>query len=227
MTTTRLAGVCAVLSMSVISAACSKGANKADSVAAADSAARASAAAPPPAPAPAPLNDANIVAILDAANATDSAAGNVASTKAKNAEVKSFGRDMMRDHHALRKAGQDLAKKLNVTPAMPANDTSQAAAQNWQNTLTSTPAGADWDKAYIDHEVSYHQAVLATAQAALGAAQDTSLKALITKAAPNIEGHLKHAQAIQTKLNAAPAAPNAGKKGDSATKKSDSTAKKP
>ena len=218
MTTTRLAGVCAVLSISVFSAACSKGADKADSVAAADSAAKAAAAVPAPAPAPAPLTDANIAAILDAANAADSAAGNVASTKAKNAEVKSFGRDMMRDHHALRKAGQDLAKKLNLTPAMPAGDTSQAAAQNWQNTLTSTPAGAAWDKAYIDHEVVYHQAVLQTAQAALGAAQDTSLKALITKAAPNIEGHLKHAQAIQTKLNAAPAA-DAGKKGDSAAKK--------
>ena len=49
---------------------------------------------------------------------------------------------------------------------------------------------------------SYHQAVLATAQAALGAAQNAELKALITKAAPNIEAHLKHAQSIQTKLNA-------------------------
>jgi hypothetical protein len=56
----------------------------------------------------------------------------------------------------------------------------------------------------------------------LGAAQDTSLKALITKAAPNIEGHLKHAQSIQTKLNAAPSAGAAG-----GSKKGDSTAKKP
>ena len=46
-------------------------------------------------------------------------AGNMASTKGTNAEVKGFGRDMMRDHHALRKAGQDLAKKLNLTPATP------------------------------------------------------------------------------------------------------------
>ncbi len=222
MTTTRLAGVCALLSIWTLSSACSKGADKADSAAAADSAAKAAAAAPAPPPAPPPLTDVNIVAILDAANAADSAAGNVASTKGKHSDVKSFGRDMMRDHHALRKAGQDLAKKLNLTPAMPAGDTSQAAAQNWQNTLTSTPAGDAWDKAYIDHEVAYHQAVLQTAQAALGAAQDTSLKALITKAAPNIEAHLKHAQAIQAKLNAAPAA-DAGKAG----KKGDSTAKKP
>lgn len=198
--TTRLTRVMAVFGACVLWAACSKGDKTADSVAAADSAAKAAAAATPAPAAPAPLTDANIAAILDAANATDSAAGNVAATKGTNAEVKSFGRDMMRDHHALRKAGQDLAAKLNLTPAMPAGDTSAAAASNWQNTLNSLAKGAAFDTAYINHEVAYHQAVLSTAQAALGAAQDTSLKALITKAAPNIEAHLKHAQAIQAKL---------------------------
>ena len=202
----RLTRVIAVLGASALWAACSKADNKADSAAAADSAAKASAAATPVTPAPAPaaaLTDPNIVAILDGANATESSAGSVAATKGTHPEVKAFGKDMMRDHHALRKAGQALAKKLNVTPAMPAGDSSAAAAQKWQDNLNSTPKGADWDKAYIDHEVTYHQAVLATAQAALGAAQNAELKALITKAAPNIEAHLKHAQSIQTKLNAA------------------------
>jgi putative membrane protein len=225
--TTRLTRVLALGLCSLgLSAGCSKGANNADSAAAADSAAKVAAATPtpPPAAAPAPLTDANIFAILDGANEADSAAGHIASTKGTHADVKAFGKTMMRDHHALRKAGQDLAKKLNVTPAMPAGDTSAVAAQNWQNTLNSTPAGDAWDKAYIDHEVVYHQAVLQTAQAALGAAQDTSLKALITKAAPNIEGHLKQAQSIQAKLNAAPATPT---KSDAGAKKPEPPAKKP
>src|SRR5437762_1959567 len=85
--------------------ACSKGENKPDSAAMADSAAKAAAAAPPAAPAPPPLNDANIVALLDEVNAADSAWGTIPSTKGTNASVKEFGRDMMRDHHALRKAG--------------------------------------------------------------------------------------------------------------------------
>jgi len=194
----------ALLAVCAAVAACSKGDGKADSAAAADSVAKATAAAAPaPAPTPPPLTDANIVAILDGANAADSAAGSVAATKATHADVKEFARMMMRDHHSLRKAGQDLAKKLNVTPLAPAGDTSQTAAQHWQDNLTATPKGDAWDKAYIDHEVTYHQAVLQTAQAALAAAQDSSLKALITKAAPNIQGHLTKAQSIQTKLNAA------------------------
>jgi putative membrane protein len=195
--------------------ACAKKDTAADSAAVADSASKAAAASTPaaaPAPAPAALNDANIAALLDEANAGDSTMGNLASTKGKNASVKGFGRDMMRDHHALRKAGQDLAKKLNLTPAPPAGDTLPAAAQRSMDSMNSMAAGPDWDKAYINNEVAVHQSVLSLLQAASGAASDTSLKALIAKATPNIEAHLKKAQDIQTKLNNAPAADSSKKK---------------
>jgi putative membrane protein len=197
--------------------ACSKGDNKADSAAAADSAARAAAATAPAAPAtpaPATLTDANIAALLDEANMADSAHGNMASTKGTSAAVKDFGRQMMRDHHTLRKAGQDLATKLNLTPTPPSGDTLPSHAQRMGDSLNAQAKGAAWDKAYIDHEVAMHQGVLSLIQTALGAAQDTSLKALLTKAQPNVEGHLKKAQDIQSKLSSAPAAG-----GDSAKKK--------
>jgi putative membrane protein len=194
----------AALTAAALVAACSKGDKSADSAKMADSSAAATSAAAPPsapaAPAAATLTDPNIVAILDAANAADSSAGAVAATKGTSSEVRTFGKDMMRDHHALRKMGQDLAKKLNVTPQMPTGDSSQAAATAWHDSLTSMAKGAAFDKAYIDHEVSYHQAVLQTAQTALGAAQNAELKSLIQKAAPNIQAHLEHAQKIQSKL---------------------------
>jgi putative membrane protein len=134
----------------------------------------------------------------------------VAATKGTNAEVRSFGKDMMRDHHALRKMGLDLAKKLNVTPAMPAGDNSQAAAAAWHDSLTAMAKGAAFDKAYIDHEVTYHQSVLQTAQSAAGAAQNAELKALIQKAAPNLQAHLERAQKIQAKLGGTAAGGAAG-----------------
>ena len=180
-------------------AGCGSGDKKEDSAKKADSMAAAM-PAPAPAPAPAALTDPNIVALLDGANMADSSAGSVAAAKGTSATVKSFARDMMRDHHALRKAGQDLAKKLNVTPEMPAGDNSAAAAKAWQDSLTAMPKGADFDKHYIAHEVTYHEAVLATAQAGLAAAQNAELKALITKAAPNIQAHLDHAKSIQSKM---------------------------
>ena len=183
---------------------CGSGDKKEDSAKKADSIAAAMPAPAPAPPAPPALTDPNIVAILDGANMADSAAGSVGAAKGTAADVKSFAKDMMRDHHALRKAGQDLAKKLNVTPVMPAGDNSAASAKAWHDSLTAMAKGADFDKKYIDHEVTYHAAVLATAQAALGAAQNAELKALITKAAPNIQAHLDHAKSIQSKMAAKP-----------------------
>jgi putative membrane protein len=110
----------------------------------------------------------------------------------------------------LRKMGQDLAKKLNVTPEMPSGDNSQAAAAAWHDSLTAMAKGAAFDKAYIDHEVTYHQAVLQTAQTALGAAQNAELKSLIQKAAPNLQAHLEHAQKIQSKLGSGAGGGTAG-----------------
>ena len=145
-------------------------------------------------------SDANIVALLDEANAADSSAGAIAVTKGTNSEVREFARRMMRDHHTLRAQGAALAKKLNVTPAAPSDDPVQPMAQNETNTLNTTAKGKDFDKAYIDAEVDAHKAVLDLATKAAGQTQNTELKNLIQKAAPIIQGHLDQAQAIQKSL---------------------------
>ncbi len=150
-------------------------------------------------PAPA-LSDANIVYLLDAANRLDSAAGSVAATKGTNSEVREYGTRMARDHHALRKQGQDLATKLGVTTAAPAADNTQAEFDKAMAMLNGAAKGRDFDKAYIDHEVAYHKTVLETATTAMAAAQNSELKNLIQKAAPVIQGHLDLAQSIQAKL---------------------------
>ena len=116
--------------------------------------------------------------------------------------MKAFGVMMTNDHHALRKQGMDLAAKLGVTPMAPAGDDMPAKAQATQDSMTAMAKGAAWDKAYIDHEVTVHQEVLALIDTALGAAQNAELKDLLTKARPNIEAHLKRAQEIQGKLPA-------------------------
>lgn len=154
----------------------------------------------PPTPAPA-LSDANIVYILDNANMLDSAAGSVASTKGTSADVREYGQMMMRDHHKLRADGQALAKRLAVTPEAPPNDDSKAALDRTMTVLNGAAKGRDFDKAYIDNEVTYHKALLETATAAMNAAQNAELKNFIQKAAPAVQAHLDRAQAIQTAQN--------------------------
>jgi putative membrane protein len=156
-----------------------------------------------PAPAAPAMTDANIFAVLDAANVADSSDGSVAATKGTSADVKAYGREMVKDHHALRADGQALAKKLNVTPEPPAGDNSAAAAAAWHDSLVAMPKGAAFDKAYVDHEVAAHEQVLQKAQTAEAAAQNAELKAMIPKAAAKVQEHLDRAKQVQSKLASA------------------------
>jgi putative membrane protein len=151
----------------------------------------------------APLTDANIVALLDEANKADSAAGAAASTKATSKEVKDFARLMMSEHHALRQQGQQLAKKLNVSPAPPANDPVKPLAESETKALESTPKGPEFDRVYIEQEVAAHKAVLDLVNKAEDQAQNEQLKALIGQAKPVIQKHLDQAEGIQDKLGKA------------------------
>jgi putative membrane protein len=181
-------------------AACSKKENSAVDTTAASSTVSADTSMAAGAPAAGAWTDANIFALLDEANAADSAAGAVAATKGTAAAVRAFGKDMMRDHHKLRADGEVLAKKLKVTPAAPSDDPVAPAAQTEMNTLNTTAKGKDFDRAYIDAEVDAHKAVLGLATKAAGITQTAELKNLIQKAAPVIQGHLDKAEAIQKTL---------------------------
>ncbi|HJR15322.1 MAG TPA: DUF4142 domain-containing protein [Gemmatimonadales bacterium] len=146
------------------------------------------------------LTDANIVALLDEANAADSAAGAYALTKATNADVKAFAKLMMGEHHALRAAGQQLAKKLNVTPQPPADDPVKSATAAEMAALRAAPKGQTFDRTYIEQEIAIHNAVLDLAEKAHGATETEELKKLIEQAKPVIEKHRDRAQEIQEKL---------------------------
>jgi putative membrane protein len=61
--------------------------------------------------------------------------------------------------------------------------------------------GSAFDKAYVDHEVAYHQAVLDAVDSTLiPSAQNAELKALLVKVRPAFAAHLDHAKHLQSEL---------------------------
>jgi putative membrane protein len=146
------------------------------------------------------LTDANIVALLDEANAADSASGAYALGKATSPDVKAFAKLMMGEHHALRVQGLQLAQRLNVTPELPADDPLKPAAQSEMAALKAAPKGLQFDRSYIDQEIGMHKAVLDLAAKGHDQAHNTDLKKLIEQAKPVIEKHLNRAEEIQKKL---------------------------
>jgi len=152
-----------------------------------------SAAAPAAAPAPA-LDDPTIAAIFDAANSADMETGKLAAERGSTKAVRDFGAMLVRDHKAVRAQGRDLAKKLGVTPTPPADDASARAHAEAMQTLRAK-SGADFDRAFLDHEVAFHQGVIdAVNSTLLPAIQNAELKALVVKVAPAFQAHMIAAQ---------------------------------
>ena len=146
-------------------------------------------------------SDPQIAHIVVTANQIDIDAGKLAKSRSKNKEVKAFAQQMIADHTAVNKQAAALAKKLGVKPED--SDTSkslkQGAAENVAN-LKKLKDG-QFDKAYIDHEVAYHEQVLgAIDKVLIPSAQNAELKGLIEKVRPAIQTHLDHAKHVQADL---------------------------
>ena len=159
--------------------------------------------APPPAPeAAAPgVTDPQIAGIVVGANAIDIEAGQLAQEKGENPKVKEFAQRMITDHTAVNQQASDLAGRLGVTPeeSPPSRQLRQGADQNMANLRGLS--GAAFDRAYIDHEVEYHQTVLsAIDETLIPGAQNAELRDLLTKTRPAIQAHLDHAKQIQSEL---------------------------
>lgn len=145
--------------------------------------------------------DPQIAAIVVAANNVDIEAGKLAQSKGTNPKVKDFAKQMVTDHTGVNKAATDLVNRLHVTPEE--NPTSQQLTQGGEQNRQSLQgkSGADFDRAYIANEVTYHQAVLdAIDKTLIPNAQNADLKALLQQTRPAVEAHLQHAKQIQSSL---------------------------
>ena len=146
-------------------------------------------------------NDAQIAAIVVTANQVDIDAGKLAESKANNAEVKAFGRQMVTDHSGVNKQATELVTKLGVKPEDNATAQSLKSGGAANVKALSSLSGAAFDKAYIDHEVAYHQQVLdAVDKTLIPSAQNAELKALLEKVRPAFVAHLEHAKQVQQSL---------------------------
>jgi len=148
------------------------------------------------------INDAQIAKIVVTANQVDIDAGKFAASKATSPEVKKFAQTMVTDHTGVNKQAVDLATKLGVKPED--NDTAKSLASGGQANLANlkTLKGKEFDKAYVDHEVAYHQAVLdAVDKTLIPGAKNDELKALLVKVRPAFVAHLEHAKMVQADLS--------------------------
>jgi putative membrane protein len=146
--------------------------------------------------------DAQIASIVVTANQVDIDAGKLAAERSTNPDVKSFGSLMVKDHTGVNKSATDLVTKLKVGPQD--NPTSQSLKSGGDSNLAhlKTLKGAEFDRAYVDHEVAYHQQVIdAMDKTLIPDAKNPELKALLVKVRPAFVAHLEHAKMVQASLD--------------------------
>jgi putative membrane protein len=115
--------------------------------------------------------------------------------------VKQFADQMVNDHAQGLKEVEALAKKLKVKPQESDVTKGLKSEAADKMLLLKKLDGADFDKAYIDAEVAYHEGVVAAIDGALiPGAKNEELKTALTNTRPTIAGHLEHARGVQKLL---------------------------
>jgi putative membrane protein len=152
------------------------------------------------APAGASLDDPTIVAIFDAANTYDIETGSLASEKGSSLAVREFGEMLSRDHRNVRAQGRSLAASLKVTPTPPQGEFALAQAHAKAMKTLRSESGRGFDRAFLQHEVDFHNAVIdAVTKTLLPAIQNVQVKDFVTKVAPAFAAHRDAAQSLLDK----------------------------
>ncbi len=121
--------------------------------------------------------------------------GNMAASKATNADVKAFGNRMVTDHSKANDELKQLAATKGVVLPGDVNDEQKKAMDSM-----SSKSGKDFDKAYIDDMVKDHETDVKEFENASKSAKDADLKAWATKTLPTLKEHLRLAKDAQKKV---------------------------
>jgi len=146
------------------------------------------------------LDDATILAIFDQANTADIVTGRLGAKYGASEQVRALARMVATEHVAVQQMGRDLAKKLKLMPTPPDADASVADCARVVALLQSK-TGAEFDKAYLQHEVTFHQSVVdAVKGTLLPAAGNNELRTLLKTVLPGLERHLAATKAVALKM---------------------------
>ncbi|WP_413288470.1 DUF4142 domain-containing protein [Bdellovibrio sp. HCB337] len=147
------------------------------------------------------LTDAHIVEIMKVANEGEADLGKAAKSRAENKDVKDFAKMMVDQHKKSEKEVKNVAKKANVKAADNATADSLKKDIDTQEDTLKKLKGAEFDKAYIQQQISMHEQLLKDLNDKyIPAAQSAELKAYLETTKTHVQEHLSKAQQIQSTL---------------------------
>jgi len=153
--------------------------------------------------APATLqNEGEIVAILAAADRAEITEGTYARTHARSRDVRAYGRMMVTMHTAASNRMTALARRLRISPIEGAESRSLTREAAATNVRLAQLTGDDFDRAYLDAEITAHAHLLEVLDRTLiPSARTAELRTAIqSDVRPMVSSHLARARTLREHL---------------------------
>ncbi len=136
------------------------------------------------------FGDAAVLAIFEQVNNYEIEMGQLGLEKGSTLQIRSLAEMVVKDHTSVRQMGHDLAKKLGVSYS-PEVDRGFIEEHIQKMALLKNKSGKEFDKAYLLHEMEFHQAVIDSIyDDLLPAVTNDELRDLIFKVLPGFRQHL-------------------------------------
>ena len=145
------------------------------------------------------LTDANILAILEAANRDEIMEGKLAQQRAMNPEVRLYASRITQEHQTLLEQSSNLASRLNITPTLPPGDRELTSEYQVDIESLKSKSGEAFDRAYLEHKIQMHEQVLRRVEV-LPWKRSIPNADLVAQVQPGIRAHLKAARDLQRDL---------------------------
>jgi putative membrane protein len=136
----------------------------------------------------------NFIINASIAGVQEISAGKLASEKAVDPEVKSFGNKMVADHTKAENQLLEVAKKKGYQ--LPANATGPTAP----NPMLKNASGKDFDRVYVHMMAPDHRSAVVLFQKYAVTGKDPDIKAFARQTLPTLKEHLALITAIDKKM---------------------------
>jgi len=142
-----------------------------------------------------------ILSQMNVANTMEIQLSTLAAKRASSPNVKQVARKLVTDHTKNREQVRALAQKVNVTLTPSQGGSVSAADSVALPADLKSKSGADFDKAFIQHEIDDHQSNIEKIQnQILPTVQNDQIRTYLQKTVTDMQAHLSSLQQVQQQL---------------------------
>ncbi len=143
------------------------------------------------------VTDAEVAAIVVAANTADILYADLALAKSQDAQIHTFATMVKKDHESVNAATTALVTRLGITPKGSEVSFDLRDDADTKRLILRDLEGFAFDSAYAANEVSYHADLLSAIDGLLiPAVQNAELKTLLFSVRVAVAAHLEHATTL-------------------------------